>query len=81
MWHHGKPSLLKPRQIELIYLALANVTLSKSRVAERVAHGGHNIPLADIERRFPRSCTIYCMFMGVSSAGHAASTILVPHPS
>ncbi len=25
------------------------------RVAERVAHGGHNIPVADIERRFPRS--------------------------
>jgi predicted ABC-type ATPase len=25
------------------------------RVAERVAHGGHNIPVADIERRFSRS--------------------------
>jgi len=24
-------------------------------VAERVAHGGHNIPTRDIERRFPRS--------------------------
>jgi predicted ABC-type ATPase len=24
-------------------------------VAERVAHGGHNIPTADIERRFARS--------------------------
>ena len=22
---------------------------------ERVAHGGHNIPIKDIERRFPRS--------------------------
>lgn len=41
--------------VELIYLALPNVELSISRVAERVAHGGHNIPLADIERRFPRS--------------------------
>lgn len=29
--------------------------MSKSRVAERVAHGGHNIPIKDIERRFPRS--------------------------
>lgn len=28
---------------------------SKLRVAERVAHGGHNIPVKDIERRFPRS--------------------------
>jgi predicted ABC-type ATPase len=42
-------------QVELIYLALPSVEMSKLRVAERVAHGGHNIPLRDIERRFPRS--------------------------
>lgn len=29
--------------------------MSKMRVAERVAHGGHSIPTADIERRFSRS--------------------------
>lgn len=29
--------------------------MSKMRVAERVAHGGHNIPSTDIERRFARS--------------------------
>jgi len=29
--------------------------MSKLRVAERVAHGGHNIPERDIERRFSRS--------------------------
>jgi predicted ABC-type ATPase len=40
---------------ELYYLALPDVKESKLRVAERVAHGGHNIPAADIERRFPRS--------------------------
>lgn len=40
---------------ELYYLALPDVNESKLRVAERVAHGGHNIPVADIERRFPRS--------------------------
>jgi predicted ABC-type ATPase len=39
----------------LIYLALPQVSLSKQRVAERVLHGGHDIPLKDIERRFPRS--------------------------
>jgi predicted ABC-type ATPase len=43
-WHVG-----------LIYLALPGVEMSKLRVAERVAHGGHNIPQKDIERRFPRS--------------------------
>jgi len=29
-------------------------------VAERVAHGGHDIPAADIARRFPRS--LYNLF-------------------
>ena len=42
-------------QVELIYLALPSMEMSKLRVAERVAHGGHNIPVADIERRFARS--------------------------
>ncbi len=42
-------------QVELIYLALPSVEMSKLRVAERVAHGGHNIPVHDLERRFPRS--------------------------
>jgi len=41
--------------VELVYLALPNVEMSKQRVAERVKHGGHNIPLKDIERRFSRS--------------------------
>ena len=42
-------------RVELIYMALPSVEMSKMRVAERVAHGGHNIPATDIERRFPRS--------------------------
>ena len=42
-------------RVMLIYLALPSLEMSKLRVAERVAHGGHNIPLADIERRFTRS--------------------------
>lgn len=42
-------------QVELIYLALPSVEMSKLRVAERVEHGGHSIPEKDIERRFPRS--------------------------
>ena len=41
--------------MELIYLALPSVGLSKLRVAERVAHGGHDIQLSDLARRFPRS--------------------------
>ncbi len=42
-------------RLELVYLALPSVAMSKLRVAERVAHGGHDIPLAAIERRFSRS--------------------------
>jgi predicted ABC-type ATPase len=42
-------------RVELLYLALPSVEMSVLRVAERVAHGGHSIPQADIERRFPRS--------------------------
>lgn len=42
-------------RVELFYLALPTVDMSRQRVAERVAHGGHAVPDADIQRRFPRS--------------------------
>ena len=42
-------------RVELIYLALPSSEMSALRVAERVAHGGHSIPLSDIRRRLPRS--------------------------
>ncbi len=42
-------------RVELIYLALPNAEMAKLRVTERVSHGGHDIPAADIERRFFRS--------------------------
>jgi predicted ABC-type ATPase len=42
-------------RVELIYLMLPDPEMARLRVAERVAHGGHNIPQADVERRFYRS--------------------------
>lgn len=42
-------------QVQLIYLALPSVEMSKMRVLERVTHGGHNIPTSAIERQFSRS--------------------------
>lgn len=42
-------------RVELIYLALPSAEISRLRVVERVAHGGHNIAEDDIIRRFPRS--------------------------
>ena len=46
-------------RVELIYLALPSTEMSKQRVAERVAHGGHNIPAADIARAFHGACVMY----------------------
>jgi predicted ABC-type ATPase len=42
-------------RVELVYLALPDAEMAKLRVAERVSHGGHDIPAQDIERRFLRS--------------------------
>ena len=41
--------------VELIYLYLPSVELSIERVAERVKHGGHDIPIDAIKRRYPKS--------------------------
>lgn len=42
-------------KVNLIYIGLANVQNSVSRVRERAARGGHDVPLADLLRRFDRS--------------------------
>lgn len=42
-------------KVNLIYLALSSLAVSRMRVAERVSHGGHNVPERDLRRRFPRS--------------------------
>ena len=42
-------------RVYLVYLALPSVEVAEFRVAERVSHGGHDIPLPEIERRFVRS--------------------------
>ena len=41
-------------KICLVFLWLPNVDFAKSRVKMRVAQGGHNIPEADIKRRYHR---------------------------
>ena len=42
-------------QIELHYVGIESVELAKERIAYRVAHGGHGIPDADVERRYRES--------------------------
>ncbi|MFK5950554.1 MAG: zeta toxin family protein [Methylococcales bacterium] len=39
----------------LVYVALSSPDLSAERVALRVSKGGHNIPIKDISRRYPKS--------------------------
>jgi len=42
-------------ELELHYLWLSNVDQAISRVRRRVRMGGHDVPVADIRRRFKRS--------------------------
>ncbi|WP_454007280.1 AAA family ATPase [Alcaligenes sp. Marseille-Q7550] len=60
--------------VELIYLALPSVAMSRVRVAERVAHGGHDIPVEAIERRFGRS--LYNLFTWYAPKVHRARCYL-----
>lgn len=41
--------------VELHFVGLNNVQKSHDRVADRVAQGGHDIPAADIERRYEKT--------------------------
>lgn len=66
--------------VELIYLALPSVDLSRIRVAERVAHGGHLVPAEDIARRFPRSLR-HLLDHYASAASHVQCYLNSgPHP-
>ena len=56
--------------VELIYLALPSVDMCKRRVAERVAHGGHDIPEQDIERRYTRSLSnLFQLYLNAVTRG------------
>lgn len=50
-----KHALSEGYEVELHYLWLPDVKEAISRVKQRVAKGGHNVPSADIKRRFTRS--------------------------
>lgn len=44
-------------RVALIFIGLDNATVSKARVIERVAKGGHDVPDDKLQSRFPRSLT------------------------
>ena len=41
--------------IHIFFLWIPNVNLSLARIKERVAQGGHNVPVKDVRRRFDKS--------------------------
>lgn len=42
-------------KINIFFLWIPNTQLAVARVKDRVAQGGHNVPIVDIKRRFRRS--------------------------
>jgi predicted ABC-type ATPase len=42
-------------KVEIVYLRLLSQSLALQRIASRVKQGGHNVPVADVKRRFTRS--------------------------
>lgn len=84
----GRHYLQKIRQwrkdgwnIILIYLYIPTPEFSEARVRQRVEQGGHDIPLSDIYRRYPRSLKNLFEYMEVcdktfcidNSASHITS--------
>ncbi len=53
--NHFKQAKRRGFQIFLHYLWLPNPAVAIARVHERVKKGGHDVPVADIRRRFTRS--------------------------
>lgn len=41
--------------IEIVYLQVSTTAIALKRIAARVKQGGHNVPKADVVRRFTRS--------------------------
>jgi predicted ABC-type ATPase len=47
-------------RIDIVFLSLPSVQLALQRIAARVRQGGHDVPRADVVRRFGRSWENFC---------------------
>lgn len=54
-------------RVSLVYVGLRDVALSLARVSERARRGGHDVPRADLLRRFDRSLAHLCEAMTLAS--------------
>jgi predicted ABC-type ATPase len=55
-------------QIEIIFLRLNSPNLALRRVAARVKHGGHQVPRADVLRRFKRGWKNFPAYCALADA-------------
>ena len=54
---------IKGYKIHLFFLWIPNIELSIARIKDRVAEGGHNVPVQDVKRRFKRSiCNFFKLY-------------------
>ena len=61
-------------EIVLVYIGTENVEINLTRITHRVMHGGHDVPEADVRRRYGRS------FENLpEAAGRANHTVLFDH--
>jgi predicted ABC-type ATPase len=65
---HG--ALEAGREVYLWYVGLSSPELHIARVRERVRRGGHDIPEADIRRRYTASLANLVSFLGKATAVH-----------
>ena len=54
----------------MVYVAIESAELSAQRVAARVSRGGHNIPIDDIKRRYPKSFQNLKAHLGICDLGY-----------
>lgn len=57
-------------RVILYYLFIHSLDVATSRVAQRVAQGGHNVPTTTISRRYPRSVRNLFVFLPACSEVH-----------
>ena len=66
-------------RVEIVFLWLPSPELAKARVAARVRQGGHDVPTADIIRRYKRGWENFeRMYVGLADAWSVFDNSVVP---
>lgn len=57
-------------RVTLVYVGLTSADLSVQRVLDRVAQGGHAVPVAALERRFPDTMSKFATAIGAADRSY-----------